>query len=955
MSHEPGEESIGFGSMRLFRKNRLLLDGETPVRLGSRAFDLLVVLVEHAGQVVTKEQLVARVWPRSFVEETSLRVHIGALRKVLGDGQEGFRYIVNVPGRGYSFVAPVTTLSARERPPAPVASPAAFAPKPRLRTTNLPARLTRMLGRQGDVSTVTSLLKTRRLVTIAGAGGIGKTTLALAVAEEVLGQFDDAIFVDLAVLSDGDLIASSIGSTLGVCVSTDAPMRSLANQLADKRLLLLLDNCEHVIEKAAQLAVLLLRSAPALRILATSREPLRADGEHVRRLSPLASPPESATLTAGEAMAFPAVQLLIERVTSSSDSFLLLDPDATAAAELCRRLDGIPLAIELAAVRVGFFGMRELLARLDDRLRLLSNGHRTVLPRHQTLRALYDWSYHLLTEPSQAALRRLSVFPGAFSLESAVALASSPGDDPVEAEERVIDLAAKSLIAIDLGNESARYRLLESTRAYAAEKLAQSGEREDIRHRHAEHVIDLLARANPQWDGLQRHQWLGRYASLIDDVRTAFDWAYAPPGDAVLGARLTQVAFQLAQQLSLFEEFRFRIEHALAGLRQSPVPAPLLEMELGVALSAALGQINPPGGLRHQALHQAAEAIRAGGAAPTAPHIPYGQWVTSFGHGDYPASLQAAQAMESLSAATGDGEGLVIGQRMLAQSWHFLGEHARAREYAYQVLRAPAKALRIGGKMLDPVDRRVSMRIILSRILWLQGLADQATATVHEALALAREDMGYVQCQVLGMAACPIALWTGDEAMAAAHAESLAEAAERHALGYWKTWAQALGMVLAGRFELGPLDLGNKLHDLMGTLCCNAVDAALLSRSEGAMVGWCSAEHLRAHAENLLRGADPHAGRAAQLFRRAIDLAREQGALAWELRAATSLCRLQQQSPGEAGDDGLALLRQAHDRHTEGFATRDMRQARALLDPAQGGQGQAQAQWCSLFAPQPRQ
>jgi predicted ATPase len=264
-------------------------------------------------------------------------------------------------------------------------------------------------------------------------------------------------------------------------------MTGLVNFLKHKQMLLVLDSCEHVIEAAAALAEEVLRGAPGVHILATSREPLRAGGERVQRLAPLGLPPDSATLTASTALTFPAVQLFVERAGASLDGFELSDADAPIVANICRSLDGIALAIELAAGRVDAFGIRDLAAHLNDRLRLVTRGRRTALPRHQTLSATLDWSYEFLPEPERALLRRLAVFAGSFTLEAARAVAAGVEIAESEVVDCVANLVAKSLVAADVGGETVRYRLLETTRGYALAKLAESGESSQVARRHAEY------------------------------------------------------------------------------------------------------------------------------------------------------------------------------------------------------------------------------------------------------------------------------------------------------------------------------------------------------------------------------------------------------------------------------------------------------------------------------------
>src|SRR5882757_4170373 len=324
------EQAISFGPYRLLAAQRLLLEGDTPVRLGSRAFDTLAALVGRAGEVVGKEELIARVWPQTFVEESNLKIQVSALRRALGDGHAGNRFIMTVPGRGYNFVAPVSL----EEPPRgslpPTIAPAGV--------HNLPLAVTRMIGRDETVTALISRLSRQRLVTILGPGGIGKTTLALDLAERMIESYEHGVWlVDLAPLGDPRLVPSAVATVLGLEIRTEDPLQALVAAVRDNRMLLLLDNCEHVIDAAAGLAAALLGGAPGISILATSREPLGVTGEFQHHLGPLGLPRASSRLTAAEAATFPAVQLFVERVAAIVEDFALTDANAPLVVEICRR------------------------------------------------------------------------------------------------------------------------------------------------------------------------------------------------------------------------------------------------------------------------------------------------------------------------------------------------------------------------------------------------------------------------------------------------------------------------------------------------------------------------------------------------------------------------------------------------------------------------------------------
>ena len=479
-----------FGSFRLNYAERLLVEGARPVPLGARTLDLLIALVENAGEIVSKKQLLARAWPHTVVAEGALRVHISALRKALGDSPCSPRFIASIPGRGYSFVAAVLNADAQARGPADAVRPTQH---------NLPNRLTRMLGRAEAVEPIAALLDERRLVTLVGPGGIGKTTTALAVAERCLPNFSDGVrFVDLSTIRDSGEVVLSIANGIGVDLATLVPREGLVAQVRDLKMLVVIDNCEHVNNAVALAATGLLKGARGLRILATSREPLCVECETVSRLASLPTPPSDFTMmTAEQARRYLAVELLVERAGEWQAGFQLSDTDAEIAAEVCRRLDGIPLAIELAAARIGFFGLRGLRDRIKDNLRVLCGSTRMGLSRHQSLRALLDWSFDLLSPASQVVFRRLAVFSGCFTLEAATTVASGAGVDPDVVVDQVIDLAQKSMVVARACGEAMHYRLLDTTRVYASERLLESKEVDRVFERHANWLSTGLSSVAP--------------------------------------------------------------------------------------------------------------------------------------------------------------------------------------------------------------------------------------------------------------------------------------------------------------------------------------------------------------------------------------------------------------------------------------------------------------------------
>ncbi len=471
----PSAVRVRFGPFELDVAERSLTRAKKVIPLGGRAYDILIALLDNAGEVVTKAELIAKAWPDVTVGEGSLRVHLSALRKALGDGQFGNKYIANLQGEGYSFIAPVTRLH-EDRGGSPSAG-----------LSNLPPVLGRMVGRDNVVREIQGWLqKERRLVTILGTGGIGKTTVALAVGHAALADFSGAVFlVDLAAVSDNEHVIVAIASALGADPRFVDRSDALLDFLRRRRVLVILDGCEHLVEKTAEIADSILLNAPEVRMLVTSREELQLASECVFRLPTLECPPEQPRLTVSELIAYPAVRLFVERINARGGDFLLSDDEARIVAEICRKLDGIALAIELAAGRAASFGIGNTAAKLGSRLDLLKFGRRTANPRHQTLKTSLDWSHDHLSEFERVVLRRIALLIGDFSLEAALAVAKEEDTSQSEVEGAIDSLVKKSLVEVRISFRRKVYRLLEITRCYAMEKLVLSGEHDSIAARHA--------------------------------------------------------------------------------------------------------------------------------------------------------------------------------------------------------------------------------------------------------------------------------------------------------------------------------------------------------------------------------------------------------------------------------------------------------------------------------------
>ena len=895
---------------------------------------ILIALVERAGEVVTKRELLARVWPETLVHEANLRMHIAALRKVLGDGEGGMRAISNVTGRGYCFIAPVRRVELNA--PEPAASSAES-------RHSSPAILTRIVGRARAIETIVLQVPLRRCVTVVGPGGMGKTTVAVAVAERLRPVYDDgAWFVDFATLTDPQLVPVTLAAELGLSLDTGDPLPGLLAFLRDRRLLLVLDNCEHVVEAVAILAERLLRDARNVNILATSRETLRIEGEWVHRLAPLGLPPEDSSLTAAQALAFPAVQLFVECASASLDGFEMDDADTAIVSAICRRLDGLPLAIELAAMRIDLFGLHGLASALNEQFLLASTGLRTAQPRQQSLLRTLQWSYELLSPVEQRVLRRLSIFQRDFTLDAAVEVANGDGIEPEEVYASVLTLFAKSLITTDVSDEAPQhhYHLLHVTRAFARQILQNSGEAKGMAARLPDYLCRLLTKAESHWDGLSRPAWLTAYGRAIDDVRAGLDWAFSPDGDAAVGVALTALALPLGFQLSLIDEFRGRVERALLHCGRVTPPQTLAEMRLNIALANLLHNTSGPVPGRTGAIGRAIELSRQL-ERPTFKIEPLiGLAAIHLGTGEYAAALEVATEAGELAELSRDHMAHLATDRLLAQVSHFVGDHARAARLAQSLLADSVPRLPLAYNAM-PVDRHVAMRIVLARVAWIQGQPERAGELVEEALERAKADNAFSLCPTLAFAAIPIALWTGDDEAAGTLTRTLGDQAARFTLAYWQSWAvnyrRLLDQRASGRGEPVPL-VGTLQVDTFPTFSIHLLTPASAMRAERGAAGWCQPEIRRVQGEWLLAEGTPGSAETAEsMFRQAIEIARKQGALSWELRAVASLARLWERNGRQkVGVDALA---EVLSRFREGHATADLREAASFLKRSDGNAG----------------
>jgi predicted ATPase/DNA-binding winged helix-turn-helix (wHTH) protein len=539
--------SYRFLAAELQTARRVLRVDGRDCQIGARAFDLLLALIERRDRVVPKNELLELVWPRMVIEENNLPVQVSSLRKLLGANA-----IATVPGRGYQFVAPL--LEAVDEGGAAIDDRADRATDDPGMASEPPPMGSAVFGRSDEVALLTALLESHRLVTVVGAGGIGKSRLARVVAAAAAERFRDGVsWIELSGLADPALLPHALAQPLGLSVPERDGTQTLVDALTRRQMLLVLDNCEHLLEPLAVLVERLLDAGPGLRVLATSQEPLRVQAEQQVRLEPLAVPRDASV---PEARSFGALLLFESRVRATSPRFELADADLPLAIDICRQLDGLPLAIELAAARVPLLGLRTVHGRLRERFRLLTAGTRTALRRHQTLRAAMEWSHGLLEEPQRAVFRRLGVFSGGFTMELAQSVCADDERDAWAVLEQLAALVEKSLVVAEAA-EPVRYRLLESARAFALEQLASAAETRAVVQRHAETMLQFLRRAD---DGnmdstLRTDEYARLVLPEVDNLRAAYAWAAGDDGDRAIALGLATHAGPLIDYSTEFTEW----------------------------------------------------------------------------------------------------------------------------------------------------------------------------------------------------------------------------------------------------------------------------------------------------------------------------------------------------------------------------------------------------------------
>ena len=944
----PGDTTYIFGPFQLFPNRQLLLREGVPVPIGGRALDILTLLARRPGEVVSKAEILKFCWPGVFVHESNIKVNIAALRRALSE-RTGESMIATVTGRGYRFVAPVEEQHAQ-------------APAPARSVTIAPKALKRpmVIGRSQELKTIARKLASERCVTVVGPGGVGKTTIALAVAHHVQRNYSDGVsFVDLSTVGDSQYAAAAIAAGVGVRQRSEDALSEIIQLIQDRQMLLILDNCEHLHATMTRIVNRLLEAVPGLTLLATSREPLWSKAEHIHRLPSLDAPGVETGIAAATALEFSAVRLFVTRAQDRG-RYVLSDADAPLVAAICRHLDGIPLAIELVASKVFAYGPSTLLAMLEQKFLLLGNRERTAPLRQQTFLATLDWSYRLLSEDEAALLRLLSVFAGVFQLPDAVAMSEVAGLDAAQTVDALERLTSKSLVYTEFQGNPPCYRLLKSTRAYATERLEGDGEQEAAMRRHASHILSLFERAADELESRDKRDWMADYADRVDDLRNAMSWAFDIPGDRMLGIRLTVAAIPLWYELSSLGEMQSRVERALLAARD------LGDCPTDITLKLMAAKASGMSFSQHLSATEAAwqECYELGIKTKSVKYELFGLWGVASHHvyvGRILEGIECFRTFVALAEREGDRAAMAEGQRSLAQCEIYVGSIVSAKQRLEALVaryQQPSEPVRLARFQ---AEGGVAIRCTLSLALWAAGEPTRALQVMREAVERA-DASGHVvsQSNALARFAIPIAFWAGDFDNCIDFLNLLEENGRREDIGMWREVCLFFRSALDAKRQVPGAAIEVRKHVDVLTATGHTVRAPMhycMSAEAFLNVGaledarttiavardytlqqsakWCLPEVLRIEA--LIALQSDRAGEAERLLRLALAEASAVGALTLELRAALSLsAKLEDDG---ALDDAAGILAAVAAKFGNDEAFADLAEARRRIQQLQPSGG----------------
>ena len=931
------DEGVVFGNYRIFPELRILLKNGNKVDLTARAFDVLWVLLKARGEVVTKDELIERVWAGSIVEENNLQTHISAIRRALKQD----RSLISADfGRGYRLTLPASARTNLLVLPA----------TKKIEPPNLPSPLTTLLGRDSELRDLQQLITANRLTTITGPGGIGKTRLAVEVGHRLLASFAGRVhLVEMGMIGERDNIWPAIARALGV-EATDAGLTAESGvALQSQRLLLIIDNCEHLTEAIAGAVEALLRIGEGFHICITSQEPFGTQGEQIYRIRPLAVPPVDAS-TMDVVLTHAATQLFVERSLSYTRDSHFDDATAGEIAAICRQLDGVPLALELAAARVPTLGVRGVLDGLSDRFRLLTAGQRGALPRHRTLRATVEWSHRLLDETERTLFRRLAFFPAGFTVEAAHCVSAPDIEDQWQVIDLLGNLVGKSLLHLDVSASTPRYRFLETIRLYALEELADSGETDLTARRHASYFQRICEQAVADWKRQSTGDWRQVYRGYVDDVRAALKWTFSENGDKGMGVRTLQNSIPFWVEFSLFDECRRWVSLALDKDGVTEMTGTHDEMVLRAALGRSLSWACGPVAETKAAWSRALDLARKFGDTQIELQAQYGLWLFSLRRGHFPETLRLATEMMTLATEAKDDEAFATAQRLAGVSRSSLGYQSEGRDLIERALiwfeqNRPQSVFRFGH------DQHALGLGFLARILWVQGYTTDAVKTanlgVERAVAL---DHASTLCCALAEGLCMVSALSQDLDALERATQDLARTASRHGLQVWKAygeiyklWAmiQRKEKPTSGRIT-SVIRLLDEMHFnlwytpfIADVLRSCASPVASFRPSVDCEDGhWAMPEFLRIEAEfDLEHNGGRLESTVEHRLESALALAHERGDRSWELKAAADLARLL--ISNNRLDKAQILLRSVISSIPSGNESNDLRTANAILNELQ--------------------
>ena len=894
-----------FNDIRFIPDRQLLYQGDTRLHAGSRQLALLQVLVSRAGETVSKQELLDLAWPNKTPPDHNLKVNIAALRRVLGANEPSV--IATVPGEGYRFVGRLQLHDDS-------ADECAITTK-NLQSGELPF-VSSIIGRREAISDIGRNLRSKGQITIVGPAGVGKTTVAVAVAEDVAEQYPDGVcFVDLSGIDEPQDVPVAIAFALGAQNSKTDPFSELARILRESRLLLLLDNCEHVLSAATTAVEHVRKVAPTTHILVTSREPLRSKVETTYRLPVLDCPAPGQIVDASTALSYSAIELFVKRA-EQIHGFNFADTDAGTVAEICRRLDGVALAIELAVSRLGTFSISSLSDQLDDMFALLEQESECGPSRHHTLHSTLGWSYRLLSETEARLFRHLSVFTGTFSVNDVVGMSSQIFGGAEEIAGCTGSLAEKSLLTASYRSTSMRYRFLDLTRSYACENLRASGELQNVLRAYVTYLLGVFKKAESEWHWRSRSEWLSLYAHWLADIRKALDWSFGKNGDGRLGVALTSVVTPLWEELSLVSESRVRIEQALKEFEREGMSDAEMEMKLNFSYAAALNSSIMVG------LDVEKVWLKAHGLADQLENVDY-QLRTLWGlalaqsySGAHSRALATLEKFTKIALRENDHSALPAGKKLRFMIMLYCGDIRGAFDGLTSLAERYGSTSDERRVTRFQTDRLVGIHVALSLAVWLTGDHRRALRLAHQALDRAKTlDHRVSQLEALAIAVLPMTLKLGRYEEARSHATSLAQKLISRDILVWRPLARFFNSTI--ELHDGQTDALDNMRSAIDQLIENrqlnrvpiylaiAADAALhLGRTDDAKHDieqafryahqleeiWCLPELFRIRARK--HRSDGMLAEAERDLLEAISIASKSGSISFQLRAATELAEL---------------------------------------------------------------